>query len=221
MYWVRKNVRSKCWFGVRDLCTSISTCGTLHVGFLVLTTWIKARRILNDINLIRGYILIIFQLLLDHLVKFCQNILYFVRIQHYIIKDNRLYSFFQNFDLLFNHCFFYFPGIISIGNDLTQLFGAVILSYYAGRGHRPRWLAFGIFTVAIFCFLNALPHFLFGPGEDALQLTYEFGDDYQFDSSKNFTEVLKNKHLCNSTGEILTVIKWYLVYFSLSLSIKI
>lgn len=34
-------------------------------------------------------------------------------------------------------------GIISVGNDISQLFISAVLSYYAGKGHRPRWIAFG------------------------------------------------------------------------------
>ncbi|CAH1153525.1 unnamed protein product [Phaedon cochleariae] len=66
-------------------------------------------------------------------------------------------------------------GIISVGNDLSQLLVSVILSYYAGRGHRPRWMALGMYTVVLFCLLTALPHFLYGAGDDALSLTMEYG----------------------------------------------
>lgn len=34
-------------------------------------------------------------------------------------------------------------GIISVGNDISQLFVSSVLSYYAGKGHRPRWMAVG------------------------------------------------------------------------------
>lgn len=34
-------------------------------------------------------------------------------------------------------------GVISIGNDLSQLLISAVLSYYAGKGHRPRWIGFG------------------------------------------------------------------------------
>ncbi|KAJ8984527.1 hypothetical protein NQ317_010998 [Molorchus minor] len=64
-------------------------------------------------------------------------------------------------------------GIITVGNDLSQLLVSVILSYYAGRGHRPRWMALGMYTVVLFCLLTALPHFLYGAGTDALSLTLE------------------------------------------------
>ncbi|CAH0562581.1 unnamed protein product [Brassicogethes aeneus] len=65
-------------------------------------------------------------------------------------------------------------GIITVGNDLSQLLLSVILSYYTGRGHRPRWMALGMYTVVLFCLLTALPHFLYGPGSDALSLTVEY-----------------------------------------------
>lgn len=55
------------------------------------------------------------------------------------------------------------------------MFGAFI-TYYAGKkGHKPRWIALGVYTVVLFCVLNGLPHFMYGPGEDALALTTEFG----------------------------------------------
>lgn len=70
-----------------------------------------------------------------------------------------------------------FPGIITVGNDISQLMISMVLSYYAGKGHRPRWIAAGIYTVVLFCLMNALPHFLYGAGEDALYLTAEYSDE--------------------------------------------
>ncbi|XP_046383250.1 solute carrier organic anion transporter family member 74D-like [Ischnura elegans] len=66
-------------------------------------------------------------------------------------------------------------GIISVGNDISQLLTCLFLTYYAGKGHRPRWIAFGIFAVVVYCLLTALPHFIYGPGDDALGLTLEHG----------------------------------------------
>jgi hypothetical protein len=62
-----------------------------------------------------------------------------------------------------------------VGNDISQLFVSLVLSYYTGRGHRPRWIALGIYTVVLYCLMTALPHLLYGPGEDALSLTVEYG----------------------------------------------
>ncbi|XP_014246660.1 solute carrier organic anion transporter family member 5A1 isoform X2 [Cimex lectularius] len=66
-------------------------------------------------------------------------------------------------------------GVITVGNDISTLFVSMVLSYYAGKGHRPRWIAVGVYTIVLFCIMNALPHFLYGPGEDALGLTEEYG----------------------------------------------
>ncbi|KAF3425089.1 hypothetical protein E2986_03669 [Frieseomelitta varia] len=86
-------------------------------------------------------------------------------------------------------------GLISVGNDISQLFVSVVLSYYAGRGHRPRWIAFGIYTVVLFCCLTMLPHFLYGPGEDALLLTKEYGAKPQIANSSQIPDKYR-KFLC-------------------------
>lgn len=41
-------------------------------------------------------------------------------------------------------------GIISVGNDISQLMVSAVLSYYAGKGHRPRWMAFGMFCFRLY-----------------------------------------------------------------------
>ncbi|EDS45572.1 organic anion transporter [Culex quinquefasciatus] len=91
-------------------------------------------------------------------------------------------------------------GIISIGNDISSLFLSAILSYYAGKGHRPRWIAFGLFTIVLFCWLNALPHLLYGPGESALALTTEYGATYDENQTKEVFEAQKAKTLCRANG---------------------
>lgn len=62
-----------------------------------------------------------------------------------------------------------------MGNDMSSLLATMLLSYYAGKGHRPRWIAVGIYSVALYCFINLLPHVLWGAGDDALALTEEYG----------------------------------------------
>lgn len=34
-------------------------------------------------------------------------------------------------------------GFIGIGNDISAVLFSGIISYYAGKGHRPRWIAIG------------------------------------------------------------------------------
>lgn len=116
-------------------------------------------------------------------------------------------------------------GIISVGNDISTLFLSAIVSYYGGRGHRPRWIAFGeseddkylcthgspgkifnfnilgLFTVVLFCLLTALPHFIYGPGENALTLTTEYGAQFDDDERMQIMEEQKRKILCQARGK--------------------
>ncbi|XP_014214479.1 solute carrier organic anion transporter family member 4C1 [Copidosoma floridanum] len=64
-------------------------------------------------------------------------------------------------------------GIIMSGNEISQIL-SVLLIYYGNAGHRPRWLAVGVFCSALSCLVLALPHFIYGPGQDALALTREY-----------------------------------------------
>lgn len=92
-------------------------------------------------------------------------------------------------------------GIISVGNDISSLFVSAILAYYAGKGHRPRWLAFGLFAIVLYCILTTLPHFLYGPGQQALSLTKEYGA-YENDSATlEILEKQRKKMLCNLNAE--------------------
>ncbi|KAH8348878.1 hypothetical protein KR084_012110 [Drosophila pseudotakahashii] len=87
-------------------------------------------------------------------------------------------------------------GLITVGNDISTVFSSALLSYYASRGHRPRWVALGILIIALFCLLMLTPHFIYGAGEEALRLTEEYGlEESVVNSSVNSTE--KNDSLCH------------------------
>ena len=58
---------------------------------------------------------------------------------------------------------------------MLQIFVSPIFSYYTGKGHRPRWVGLGIYTVVLSTIISALPHFLYGAGEDVLDFTVEYG----------------------------------------------
>ncbi|XP_015111744.1 solute carrier organic anion transporter family member 4C1 [Diachasma alloeum] len=66
-------------------------------------------------------------------------------------------------------------GIILSGNEISQIL-SLILMYYGGAGHRPRWLAAGVGFSALSCLILAIPHLLYGPGKAALALTQEHLD---------------------------------------------
>lgn len=49
-------------------------------------------------------------------------------------------------------------------------------------------------AIVIFCFMNVIPHWLYGAGQDALQLTLEHESDYL--GASNGSEQLSNELLC-------------------------
>ncbi|XP_016996788.2 solute carrier organic anion transporter family member 74D [Drosophila takahashii] len=91
-------------------------------------------------------------------------------------------------------------GIISVGNDISQTLVSAVLAYYAGKGHRPRWIGFGLLTIVCFCVLTTAPHFLYGPGEDALALTSEFGGMPDENATMEAIEEQRSKTLCRLNG---------------------
>lgn len=65
--------------------------------------------------------------------------------------------------------------MILSGNEISQIL-SLILTYYGGSSHRPKWIGAGVGLSALSCFVLALPHFIYGPGKDALALTKEYLD---------------------------------------------
>lgn len=57
-------------------------------------------------------------------------------------------------------------GIIMSATEIGQIGGALLLTYYGGQGHRPKWIACGMLVFAAASILCSTPHFLFGGGED-------------------------------------------------------
>lgn len=63
-------------------------------------------------------------------------------------------------------------GIIMSATEIGQIGGALLLTYYGGQGHRPKWIACGMLVFAAASILCSTPHFLFGSGVD---VTSELG----------------------------------------------
>ncbi|CAO1337195.1 unnamed protein product [Diamesa serratosioi] len=83
-------------------------------------------------------------------------------------------------------------GLILSGNEVSQILLSVFLAYFGGQRNRPRFIAWGVLFCALSCFILALPHFIYGAGEDALKLTKEY-----LDSSKNPSVVIDNSTVLN------------------------
>lgn len=92
-------------------------------------------------------------------------------------------------------------GIISVGNDVSSIFLAAFIAYYGGKSHRPRWIAFGLFMIVIYCIITALPHFIYGSGQEALSLTVEYGGVKDSNQTEILSEVDNRKLLCRTNGD--------------------
>lgn len=46
--------------------------------------------------------------------------------------------------------------------EIGQISSSLLLTYFAGQGHRPKWIAWGMILFAASAFTCSLPHFLYG-----------------------------------------------------------
>ena len=53
-------------------------------------------------------------------------------------------------------------GMIMSATEIGQIGGALLLTYYGGYGHRPKWIACGMLIFAFASLLCSTPHYLFG-----------------------------------------------------------
>ncbi|KAF4523689.1 hypothetical protein B566_EDAN006060 [Ephemera danica] len=74
-------------------------------------------------------------------------------------------------------------GLISSASDIGLVSTTIIAAYLGGSGHKPRWVACSTLLVAFSCYMRLIPHWMYGPGEDALSLTTEFGATGTFGST--------------------------------------
>jgi hypothetical protein len=95
------------------------------------------------------------------------------------------------------------PGTIITAVDISGLISSFPLAYLGSRGHKTRWLAAGTLLVGMSCFLRLLPHLIYGPGQDALALTVEYGGSYgtaidngSLNKSKSCERQLEGNRVC-------------------------
>uniref|UniRef100_A0A8W7PKR6 Solute carrier organic anion transporter family member n=1 Tax=Anopheles coluzzii TaxID=1518534 RepID=A0A8W7PKR6_ANOCL len=112
------------------------------------------------------------------------------------------------------------------GNEISQILLSLILSYVGGHRNRPRWIAWGVVFCALSCFILALPHFIYGAGDEALQLTKEYirereEDEARIRSHQNYTIMVKSTNrLCLDTSspkeclETISVVPLVLIFMS-------
>lgn len=81
-----------------------------------------------------------------------------------------------NFETIYLRLFFvptFCVGLIGSACDVGVIFTTLTASYLGKSSHKTRWVAFGTVLVGLSCFVHMIPHWLYGPGENALQLTKE------------------------------------------------
>ncbi|XP_024895639.1 solute carrier organic anion transporter family member 4A1, partial [Pteropus alecto] len=59
----------------------------------------------------------------------------------------------------------YESGLVASTYDLAACLCLAFVGYFGGRGHKPRWLGWGVLTMGVGSLVFALPHFAVGPYE--------------------------------------------------------
>lgn len=85
-------------------------------------------------------------------------------------------------------------GVIYAGADIMNVCASWFVSYYGGKGHRPRIIGIGLLTVILQCILMLQGHFVYGPGDKALSLTEEYKNETVIDNKEI------DKLLCHLDG---------------------
>lgn len=67
-----------------------------------------------------------------------------------------------------------FQGIVLSGNEISQILLSLVLTYFGSQHNIPKWIAWGVVTSALSCFILAWPHFIYGAGEEAFKYTEEY-----------------------------------------------
>ena len=76
---------------------------------------------------------------------------------------------------------------------MVQIFLSLHVAQIAGRGHRPRWLAFGLLLTVVACFLFALPHFVYGEGSSNANLEFLHKGEYKLNDKGIFSVYLNKR----------------------------
>ncbi|KAK7072234.1 hypothetical protein SK128_004077 [Halocaridina rubra] len=90
-------------------------------------------------------------------------------------------------------------GTILSGNDISQVILSILVGYFGNYGHRPHWMSIAVILGAGSGFAAALPHFIYGPGKDAIRIA-EFTSRSASALISNITRVTskeKRQELCH------------------------
>ncbi|CAH1103145.1 unnamed protein product [Psylliodes chrysocephalus] len=80
-------------------------------------------------------------------------------------------------------------GIIMSATEIGQIGSSLLLTYYGGQGHRPKWIAWGMVLFAVSSFTCSLPHFIYGR---------------QLINANELTGIVKDPNVCKSKDGNIT-----------------
>ena len=102
------------------------------------------------------------------------------------------------------------------GNDVSQVLFGIFVTYYSNYGNRPRWLGLGIFSASLSCFISALPHFIYGPGDDAIEIALNSekiqSGEYTVITNDSKSKLINSSHIFFLTGIVLSAGLCYAPY---------
>lgn len=78
-------------------------------------------------------------------------------------------------------------GIIMSATEIGQIGSCLLLTYYGGQGHRPKWIALGMILFAAGSFTCSLPHFIYGK---------------QLIKAHGLSGIIREPHVCNTDANI-------------------
>ncbi|PSN49396.1 hypothetical protein C0J52_12004 [Blattella germanica] len=112
-------------------------------------------------------------------------------------------------------------GLLVSSIDLGVLIASLWVAYLGSSGNKPRWLASGTLVVGLTCFMRLLPHLIYGPGKDALELTIEYAATQTNSSvfkedprtSLCMAEILDDENHCSAESSSIVTIGIFLASF--------
>lgn len=64
-------------------------------------------------------------------------------------------------------------ALVFSATEIGQIGGSLLISYYGGKGHRPRWIGIGTLLFALCVLFCSLPHFIYGDGGSSEPLSVD------------------------------------------------
>lgn len=91
-------------------------------------------------------------------------------------------------------------GLVLSATEIGQIGSSLLLTYYGGQGHRPRWIASSMVLFGVAALACSSPHFLFGhhqyPLQTAANVGLGMGDDGSINASLAAIDNYYSSNVC-------------------------